>query len=74
MEEKLAILSFLLAAGFKENGKDQYFKDGVGRLFIREWNASEVLRQILSLGQQHHAKLLGDLIIYEPHSEFNPQA
>ena len=76
MEEKEIIIEFLQKSGFKESGKDQFFREGTGRIFIIQYNVTKVMFQIMELGEKHHAKKVRDVLMLKDACEiciFNPQ-
>jgi GTPase involved in cell partitioning and DNA repair len=76
--EKQIIIDFLEKSGFKENGRNAYKREGTGTIFIREWNATKVMVQIMELGEKHRAKKIRDAFMIEDelfeHVVFNPQS
>jgi len=76
MEEKDIIIEFLTKAGFEEKGKDQFYNEKLGRIFLRKYYAQDVLMQIFELGKKHHANDLRNLLMISEQTEcygFNPQ-
>lgn len=78
MDEQKVITNFLLEAGFAKYGRDQFKKDGVGTIFIRQWNVTKVMFQIMELGEKHRAKKIRDAFMIQDelfeHVVFNPQS
>ncbi len=75
MNERKLIINFLTESGFRELGRDQYTKEGVGNIFIRQWNVQKVFFQIMELGEKHHANKLRELLMIKDATEvyiFNP--
>lgn len=76
MEEKDIIIEFLNKSGFKEKGKNQYFKEGIGLIFVREYKIEIVFKQILGLGRKHQAHDIRNALRINDCVEtfsFNPQ-
>jgi len=74
--EKRIIIDFLEKSGFEKKGVDTYKRKETGTIFIREWNATKVMWQIMELGEKHHANKLRDLLKISEQVEtyvFNPQ-
>jgi len=77
MEEKDVIIEFLNKAGFKEVGRNQFTKEGIGTIFIRQWDVLKVFLQIMELGGKHQAKNIREALMIKAELFdtiiFNPQ-
>jgi len=74
--QEIIVRGFLNSAGFVEKGINQFHKNEVGIIFIREYDSQKVLFQILELGEKHHANRLRNLLFFKDQVEtyeFNPQ-
>jgi hypothetical protein len=78
MDKRKVIMNFLLEAGFVQYGTDQFKRDGTGTIFIREWEVTKVMWQIMELGEKHKAKKIRDILMVQDelfeHVIFNPQS
>jgi len=78
MDKRKVIMNFLLEAGFVQYGTDQFKRDGTGTIFIREWDVTKVMWQIMELGEKHRAKKIRDVLMVQDelfeHVIFNPQS
>lgn len=63
MEAKELIIEFLTKAGFKEAGRDQYHREDIGVIFIRQYDVQKVMFQIMELGRKHQAKDIRDALM-----------
>lgn len=75
MNEQI-IRDFLNASGFSEKGKDQFYREGTGTIFIRQYDVTKVMFHIMELGRKHHAKEIRDILYFKDAVEvcvFNPQ-
>lgn len=76
MENEKIIKDFLIASGFSEKGKNQFHRKDTGIIFIRQYDVTKVMFQIMELGEKHHAEKLRGLLYLKENIEvgvFNPQ-